>query len=112
MSLSARMKTERGEQTQQQIADKAGISQSTIGVLESGTQQTSGYIPEIAHALGVDAYWLKTGKGSRYGAASSLSPEQQVIIDAWPLIDAAVLATWIDHARKRLAEAESMQSAA
>lgn len=44
-----------------QLAKKAGIGQSFIGALESGAQESSGWLPEIAHALGVDAYWLKTG---------------------------------------------------
>lgn len=43
------------------LAKHAGIRQSFIGAIESGAQETSGYLPEIAHALGVDAYWLKTG---------------------------------------------------
>lgn len=43
------------------LAKKAGIRQSFIGALESGAQESSGWLPEIAHALGVDAYWLKTG---------------------------------------------------
>ena len=44
-----------------ELAKRAGIRQSFIGALESGAQETSGWLPEIAHALGVDAYWLKTG---------------------------------------------------
>lgn len=53
------------EWTQEDLAKKAKIRQSFIGALESGAQKTSGYLPEIAHVLGVDAYWLKTGKGKR-----------------------------------------------
>lgn len=49
------------EWTQEDLAKRAGIRQSFIGALEAGNQQTSGYLPEIARALGVDAYWLKTG---------------------------------------------------
>lgn len=47
--------------SQEDLAKKAGIRQSFIGALESRGQQTSGFLPEIANALGVDAYWLKTG---------------------------------------------------
>ena len=49
--------------SQPELARRAGISQSFIGALESVNQQNSKYLPEIAHALGVSAYWLKTGKG-------------------------------------------------
>jgi transcriptional regulator with XRE-family HTH domain len=47
--------------TQEELAKKVGIRQSFIGALESSGQKGSAYLPEIAHALGVDAYWLKTG---------------------------------------------------
>lgn len=47
--------------TQPQLAKLIGKGQSLIGNLEAGSRESSTYIPEIAHALGVDAYWLKTG---------------------------------------------------
>lgn len=72
--LAQRLKEEREKKgwSQQELAEKAGIRQSFIGALESKNQQSSGWLPEIAHALGVDAYWLKTGKGQR----SSISSDQ------------------------------------
>lgn len=48
--------------SQTELAKRAGISQSFIGALESSNQRNSKYIPEIANALGVSAYWIKTGK--------------------------------------------------
>jgi len=51
------------ELTQQQLADAAHVKQSFIGALESGEQKTSSWLPEIAKALNVDCYWLKTGIG-------------------------------------------------
>lgn len=47
--------------SQEELAKNAKIRQSFIGALEAGAQQSSGYLPEIAQALGVDAFWLKTG---------------------------------------------------
>lgn len=62
-NLAARLKAERESRgwSQDDLAAKAKIRQSFIGALESKGQENSKYLPEIAHALGVDAYWLKTG---------------------------------------------------
>lgn len=37
--------------------------QSFISNIETGRREETPYIPEFAHIFGVDAYWLKTGKG-------------------------------------------------
>lgn len=63
-TLSERLKRIRelkGFATQDALAKAAKIPQSFVGALEAGNQQTSSYLPELAHALGVDAYYLKTG---------------------------------------------------
>lgn len=62
-NLAARLKRTRKERgwSQPELAKKAGITQSFIAALETEAQQSSKYIAEIAHALGIDAYWLKTG---------------------------------------------------
>ena len=44
------------------VSSEAG--QSFISNIETGARTDTPFIPELAHALGVDAYWLKTGKGS------------------------------------------------
>lgn len=55
---------ERREWTQQQLADRAGVAQSTINGIEKGVRQKMpSSLIEIADALNVDAYWLKTGRG-------------------------------------------------
>ena len=48
--------------SQQQLADKAGVSQVTIQHLESGRNATSKKLLEIARALGVTVEWLASGK--------------------------------------------------
>lgn len=50
-----------------ELAREAKVSQSFVGALVAGNQEYSKHVPAIAHALGVDAYWLTTGKGDRRG---------------------------------------------
>ncbi|WP_087723369.1 helix-turn-helix domain-containing protein [Pandoraea sp. PE-S2T-3] len=50
--------------SQDQLGAKAGVSQSTIGNLESGTRNTARRLPQIAEVLGVNALWLAEGTGS------------------------------------------------
>ncbi|MRR49349.1 MAG: XRE family transcriptional regulator [Rhodocyclaceae bacterium] len=48
--------------TQTQLAKLAGVGQSTVAGIESGARSTvPGSLIDIAHALGVDAYYLKHG---------------------------------------------------
>lgn len=60
----------------------------------------------IAHALEVDAYWLKTGKGSKKGSRRTLSEDEQTIIAALPLISADMRESWLDAAHKALARSK------
>lgn len=67
-TLAERLIAEREKQglSQPELAAKAKISQSFIGALETGRQQSSGWLPEIAYALGLQAMWLKTGRGPKF----------------------------------------------
>lgn len=49
--------------SQAELAKKAGVSQSTIGNLESGFRKSPKYVLTIATALGVDPMWLQYGSG-------------------------------------------------
>lgn len=49
--------------SQTELASRTKISQSFIGALETSRQKTSKWLPEIARVLGVNPFWLKTGKG-------------------------------------------------
>ncbi|AUK49434.1 XRE family transcriptional regulator [Pasteurella multocida] len=64
-NLSVRLRKVLSEKrlSQQWLAEQVGISQQAIGKILNGGNTTK--ILEIATALGVDAHWLKTGKGSR-----------------------------------------------
>lgn len=78
--------------SQQEIADKAGVSQSTIMFLENGRNQSSRRIVEIAKVLGVNSEWLVTGKGEKYSSVNipiktnkDLPPELEGLVglDPW-----------------------------
>lgn len=64
-TLSKRLTAARKKRgwTQMQLVAASKVKQSFIGALEAGNQKSSSWLPEIAHALNVDAFWLKTGKG-------------------------------------------------
>ena len=47
--------------TQKELAKKAGVSQGTIGNLESGARTSPRHLVQIANALGVTAEWLQSG---------------------------------------------------
>lgn len=79
-------------------------TQSIISNLESGANKSSTFLPEIAHILGVDAYWLKTGRGSKQGSAH-LDSTQQILLDAFPLLDEGVREIWLSSARAALKKA-------
>ena len=50
--------------TQTQLAQAVGMrTQSTIGMLESGTNRGTAKIAQIAHVLGVNPIWLADGVG-------------------------------------------------
>ena len=50
--------------TQNHLAAAAGVSQGTIGNIESGARQSRGSLPQIAEALGISHKWLADGMGS------------------------------------------------
>lgn len=67
MALGARIKERRIELqlTQQELARKAGIAQSTLSALEKGKAEKSRDLVSIAQALKTNAFYLSTGKGDK-----------------------------------------------
>lgn len=65
-TLSARLAWARAQKklSQDELANLSGVSQGSIGHLESGLRQSSRRITAIANALGVDPIWLAEGKGT------------------------------------------------
>ncbi len=60
--------------SQEQVAERAGVSQGTIGNIESGTRKSPRELLAIAAAVKVSPEWLKSGKGERLPASGSGAP--------------------------------------
>ena len=88
--------------SQEDLAARIKIRQSFIGALEASNQESSKWIPEIANAFGVSAYWLKTGKGEREIASRQLTDDEETILAALPLISQDMRDSWIEAARKAI----------
>lgn len=91
-SLGDRIRSVRRQKniSQAELAKLANVSQGAISQLESGRNETSKELPQIALALGVDVYWLQTGE-------TSLPAQVQSILDKTAR---HVISTEIDPASK------------
>lgn len=72
--------------SQVQLAEEVGVSQSSIGNIESGLRQRPRELVSIAKALRVSPEWLETGKGSR----TEPNPLELAGTDAEPSVRALV----------------------
>lgn len=79
-TISERLKhaRERRGWTQGKLAVTAGLSQGTIGNIESGARQAKASLIAIAEALGVNYKWLAEGQGPEL---SSKEPEAVYLVD-------------------------------
>ncbi len=68
--------------TQLELARHAGVSQSTIGNIESGSRKSPRELLAIAAAVGVSPEWLKTGKGPQ--DAQVAASEGHASLPPWP----------------------------
>lgn len=75
-NIASRLKATRLEKawSQDVLAKKSGVSQGTIGNIESGARRSYGSLPRIAEALGVRNNWLRDGELPKY----ELAIEQQI----------------------------------
>lgn len=72
----AKARKEKGY-SREALAERAGVSTSTITFLENGRNKSSKFLVEIADALGVSAEWLKNGE-------EEITKKSSVIeIDPW-----------------------------
>jgi phage repressor protein C with HTH and peptisase S24 domain len=56
--------------TQQDLANKAGVTQGSVAHLESGRTKTSRSITQLAAALEINPEWLAAGKGQPFATVS------------------------------------------
>lgn len=96
--------------SQTELGKKIGAGQSLISNLENGENQSSTKIPEIAHELGVDAYWLATGKGNRKGL--QLTAEDKLILDAFHQFDRERQEEWLFVAARHVKTIPAKQTKA
>jgi len=60
--------------TQGQLAEKAGVGQTTIANYESGLRGRPRSLLQLASALDVSPEWLESGKGAKHAARLGASP--------------------------------------
>ena len=70
MALKDRLKQARKQaaKSQKDVAEGVGITQPTLSQLESGTINSSSFLPAIARFLNVDVHWLQAGHGDMHPA--------------------------------------------
>lgn len=83
-SIAQRLKQAReaAGMTQPALAEKAGVSQGTIGNIESGLRKRPRELLSIAAALGVNPSWLDTGKGQMRSGVVTPDEDSHGIADA------------------------------
>jgi transcriptional regulator with XRE-family HTH domain len=81
-SIAERLKEARDAAglSQPELAKRAGVSRGTIGNIEAGHRKEPRELLAIARVVGVNAEWLKTGKGPK-----SPMPQEDSSMHGWPL---------------------------
>ncbi|AIR90561.1 repressor [Pseudomonas cremoricolorata] len=82
--------------SQQQLADRARVSQVTIQHLESGRNSSSKKLYEIASALGVTAEWLASGKTDNRQPANVSASRQPDMSFRYPVISWVAAGAWAE----------------
>lgn len=86
-SLAERLKRLRKAQklSQAKLASKAGVSQSAVGMIESGERENPQILVPLAAALGVSVEFLATGKGL-HEQRVVMSEAEAELIDHWQMM--------------------------
>ncbi len=84
MSFAQRTREIRGDESQEALAKRAGVSQQLINRIESGGVKESRKAALIAAAAGVNVKWLLYGEGPKYisgtrGPADTYTPDGQPV---------------------------------
>ncbi|MPW54137.1 XRE family transcriptional regulator [Moraxella catarrhalis] len=82
-TLGDRLKVARENKnlSQQEVAERAGMSQPTYYKIESGKTKRTTYLNDLARVLGVNPNWLATGEGSIHPLQSNISPNFESVDD-------------------------------
>lgn len=77
MEFKDRLKAARrhAQLNQAELAERAGITQTSISDLERGKSKATAHVAKIASVCGVDALWLSEGKGQMIRSASTATDE-------------------------------------
>lgn len=89
-SLGERLKLARENKnlSQQEVAERAGMSQPTYYKIESGKTKRTTYLNDLARVLGVSADWLLTGQGSITADTPPQAEKSNIINDLKAQIEA------------------------
>ncbi|WP_435234513.1 LexA family protein [Psychromonas sp. PT13] len=95
MNISTRIKSRRKllGLSQEELAERIGVSQNAIHKLEDGTTQKPRKIFELANVLQCNAEWLLTGKGSPLPEASNVE-EGPELHGQYPVISWVQAGDW------------------
>lgn len=87
MSVGERIKEVRREKglTQEKFAERIGLRQNTIALIESGRRNTSRQtLQVISREYGLNIEWLKTGTGAKYAEIDNVFESLQKRYDLTP----------------------------
>lgn len=103
MSIGERIKKLRNAAdpriTQKQLAKKVGISQAALSYLETGESEGTVYLASVAHALGVNALWLETGKGDPGANIPIMDEKKEELLHYYEALSPVEVAKLLDYAQ-------------
>ncbi|NBB11793.1 helix-turn-helix domain-containing protein [Pseudomonas sp. SLFW] len=106
MEFKDRLKAARrhAQLNQAELAERAGITQTSISDLERGKSKATAHVAKIASVCGVDALWLSEGKGQMVPGSSPAADEPSNVAMAvqpnmafrYPVISWVVAGDWAE----------------